>query len=470
MEKTKKHYELPEDHEYMLEPVPQEKRRSTYSQIMVWVGFGYVATGLFVGGTLAGWGGAPGLSPWEAVLAIILGMGSLFIMTSLLGIAAQRTGLNLSLISRYSYGSKGFIIPMAVMAILTFGWFSSIVGMVADIWGGLLGNPSGVTVFSPADWGYTSVPDITLEVLLAVIIWGAIFTFSAVRGISAIEKVAKFACPIILVVALVVGVGMIREGGGFGSFIHKANELGGLGLGTGITAVVGSWIAGAVMGVDMFRFNKSVRAVWWCAAACFVFTNPLLNIVGYIGSVSVGQYNYVAWMMGLNVLFAFIGVFAWTTSLWTTDNSELYCNSLYTGPILDALGVKVNRKLLVAICGILGTVLGALGFYQIFFANFINTMGAMAPPLCAPILADYYLIGRKKYDRKYLNTQPRWRVAGIVSFVIGAILGYVFQFKVTLPYNLPFGLCAMLISLAVYYVIYRFTPDAAKDARLLAKE
>lgn len=470
MEKTKKHYELPEDHEYMLEPVPQEKRRSTYSQIMVWVGFGYVATGLFVGGTLAGYGGAPGLSPWEAVLAIILGMGSLFIMTSLLGIAAQRTGLNLSLISRYSYGSKGFIIPMAVMAILTFGWFSSIVGMVADIWGGLLGNPSGVTVFSPADWGYAAVPDITLEVLLAVIIWGAIFTFSAVRGISAIEKVAKFACPIILVVALVVGGGMIREGGGFGSFIHKANELGGLGLGTGITAVVGSWIAGAVMGVDMFRFNKSVRAVWWCAAACFIFTNPLLNIVGYIGSVSVGQYNYVAWMMGLNVLFAFIGVFAWTTSLWTTDNSELYCNSLYTGPILDALGVKVNRKLLVAICGILGTVLGALGFYQIFFANFINTMGAMAPPLCAPILADYYLIGRKKYDRKYLNTQPRWRVAGIVSFVIGAILGYVFQFKVTLPYNLPSGLCAMLIALAVYYVIYRFTPDAAKDASLLAEE
>ena len=197
------------DEEFMLEAVPMKKRRSTYSQVMVWVGFGYVATGLFVGGTLAGYGGAPGLNPGEAILAIILGMGALFVMTSLLGVAAQRTGLNLALISRYSYGSKGFIIPMAMMALMTFGWFSSIVGMVADIWGGLIGNPSGIIVFSPAAWGYEAVPDITLEVLIAVVVWGIVFTYSAVKGISAIEKVAKFACPIILVVAIVVGVGMM---------------------------------------------------------------------------------------------------------------------------------------------------------------------------------------------------------------------------------------------------------------------
>ena len=130
--------------------------------------------------------------------------------------------------------------------------------------------------------------------------------------------------------------------------------------------------------------------------------------------------------MGLNVVFAFIGVFAWTTSLWTTDNSELYCNSLYTGPLLDAVGIKANRKVLVAICGILGTILGAIGFYQIFFANFITTLGAMAPPLCAPILADYYLFWHKKYDHKLLHKQPKWRWAGIVSFIVGAALGYIF--------------------------------------------
>ena len=41
-----------ERNEFMLSPVPMEKRRPTFSQVMVWVGFGYVVTGLFIGGTL----------------------------------------------------------------------------------------------------------------------------------------------------------------------------------------------------------------------------------------------------------------------------------------------------------------------------------------------------------------------------------------------------------------------------------
>ena len=81
-----------ERNEFMLSPVPMEKRRPTFSQVMVWVGFGYVVTGLFVGGTLAGYGNKPGLAPNDAFLAIVLGMGSLFIITSLLGIIGREIG------------------------------------------------------------------------------------------------------------------------------------------------------------------------------------------------------------------------------------------------------------------------------------------------------------------------------------------------------------------------------------------
>ncbi len=460
--------EVVKDNEYTLSSVPIDKRRSTFSQVMVWIGFGYVATGMFVGGTLAGFGNSQGLTPFDAFLAVAIGMGTLFVITSFLGMAAQKTGLNLSLISRYSYGSKGMILPMAVMALLTFGWFSSIVGMVADIWGGLIGNPSGITVFNPELLGHPEVAPITLEVLISCIVWGLVFTISAAKGISAIEKIAQMVCPIILVVAVICGIGMIRDGGGVNVFFQKANRLNGLGLGTGINIVIGSWIAGAVMGIDMFRFNKSLKAVWLCAASCFIFTNPLLNVVGYIGNVAVGQYNYVSWMMGFSVLFAIIGVFAWTTSLWTTDNSELYCNSLYTGNITDTLGLKnVSRVKLVVICGVLGTILGSIGFYQIFFATFINYLGSLAPPICAPILADYYLIGSKKYDTAYLNKQPVWRFSGIISFITGAICGFIFTNYLPLPGNLPAGVAAMLISFIVYIVLYRLTPDSKVDSVLI---
>lgn len=269
-----------DDGEFMLEPVPVTARRSTKSQFMVWIGFGYAVTGLIIGGTLGGYGGTGGMPPAQAMLAVILGMGALYLITCFLGIVAQKTGLNLSLLSRFSYGYKGSVIPMAVMALLTLGWFSSILGMIGDIWGAFIGNPTGIIVFDPSQYGFTGVAPITLEVTIACLIWGIVFTYTAVRGMGAIEKVSDVFAPLILIVAVVVGVIFVVQAGGVGGFLDEASSLHGLGMGQAITAVVGSWIAGAVMGVDMFRFNKSVKAVWGCAAACFILTNPILNIVG----------------------------------------------------------------------------------------------------------------------------------------------------------------------------------------------
>ena len=457
-----------ERNEFMLSPVPMEKRRPTFSQVMVWVGFGYVVTGLFVGGTLAGYGNKPGLAPNDAFLAIVLGMGSLFIITSLLGIIAQRTGLNLALVSRYSYGSKGFILPMFLMAAMTLGWFASIVGMVGDIWGAFIGNPTGITIFTPEQYGFSGIAPITLEVFLSCVLWGIIFTYTAVKGIKAIEKLAKPVAPTILAIALVMGFVMIKEAGGGQAFLAQANKLGGLGLGTGVTALVGSWIAGAVMGVDLFRFNKNISAVWLGSAACFIFTNPLLNIVGYIGSVSMSEYNYVVWMLRQSVLLAIIGVFAWTVSLWTTDCSELYCNSLYLGPALTALGVRnIVRSRLVACVGTIGSIIGSLALYQMFFADFINILGAIAPPVCAPILADYFIISREKYDIRLLEKHPAFRWAGVISFIVGGAFGYLFQYVWKLPGDLPSGLVAMLIAFVLYIILYRMTPDKEADKRLI---
>ena len=458
------------DGEYMLEAVPESARRSTRSQFMVWIGFGYAVTGLIVGGNLAGSAGSGGMGPSMAFMAIVLGMGALYIMTSFLGVAAQKTGYNLALLSKFSYGSKGVIVPLFIMSILTLGWFASIAGMVGEVWSEWIGNPTGITIINPASFGMEGVDPISLEEFLACAIFGAVFTYTAVRGMSAIEKVATVFSPLILIVAIVAGVIFVNQAGGVGPFMDKANELSGMGLGSGITIVVGSWIAGAIMGVDMFRFNKSVKAVWLCAAACFILTNPILNFVGYIGVVVNNQFNYVFWMIGAGVIWAILGVVVWTTALWTTDNSELYCNALYTGPALDELGIRVERKKIVIAVRILGTILGAAAFYQLFFADFINVLGAVAPPLAAPILADFFIVGKeKKYNTKFLGKQPAIRWAGIISFAVGAFIGYYFQYVAVLPYGLPSGLFALLVSFVLYIVIYKITPDAKADAENVAQ-
>lgn len=443
-----------EHEEYMLEPVPRTARRGTFGLSMVWVGFGFVVTGLIVGGQLAGQGGAPGMPFGLAMSTIVTGELILFALTVLLGIPAMRTGFNLALLSRFSYGSKGFALPMVVMALLTLGWFASILGMIADIWGVLLGNPTGIIVIDPAAFGRPEVAAVTLEVVLSCIAFGALFTWTAYRGISAIEKVAIPVAPFVLVVSLLVGFGMLNEGGGWGRMIESASAQSGLGFGSGVTIVVGAWIAGAIMGADIMRYAKNVGAVFIGAGACFILTNPVLNIVGYIGAATAGDSNFVNWMYDRGILLAIIGVLVWTTSLWTTNNSELYSNSLYTGPALNAFGVRVRRTKIVLIVGVLGTILGALAFYQLFFVDFITVLGAAFVPLVGPILADYYLLRRGDFTPEAYRRQPALRWPGIISFVTGATLGLLFQYVWPLPFGFSSGIAALIITVILHVVLH----------------
>ncbi|MDD9208260.1 cytosine permease [Georgenia sp. 10Sc9-8] len=447
--------ELGYDHEeYMLEPVPRAARRRTFGIAAIWVGFGFVVTGLIVGGQLAGQGDAPGMPLGSAVATIALGELVLFALTILLGIPAMRTGFNLALLSKVSYGAKGFVLPMVVMALLTLGWFASILGMIGDIWGVLLGNPTGIAVIDPAWFGRPGIQPVTLEVVLSCLAFGALFTWTAYRGISAIEKVAIPVAPFVLLVALYAGYGMLDENGGWGAMVDEASTRSGMPIGTGITIVVGAWIAGAVMGADIMRFAKHVPAVVIGAAAAFILTNPLLNVVGYVGSITTGDSNFVNWMYTHGVILTLVGVVVWTTSLWTTENSELYSNSLYTGPVLHAFDVKVKRSTLVLIVGLVGTILGAMAFYQLFFADFITILGAAFVPLVAPIIADYFLLRRDAFTPESYLRQPAVRWVGVISFLVGATCGLLFQYVWPLPFGFSAGIAALIVTFVLHVVLH----------------
>ena len=68
----------------------------------------------------------------------------------------------------------------------------------------------------------------------------------------------------------------------------------------------------------------------------------------------------------------------------------------------------------------------------------------------------------------YLHRQPNVRWAGIISFAIGAFLGFLFQYVIPLPLGLPSGLFAMTVSFLIYIAIYKYTPDRKADDDLVA--
>lgn len=121
----------------------------------------------------------------------------------------------------------------------------------------------------------------------------------------------------------------------------------------------------------------------------------------------------------MNFIVAILGVVVWTTALWTTDNSELYCNALYTGRLWMHLESMFPEKT-GYYCRSYRNCSWFICILSAVFANFINILGSMAPPLCAPILADYFVIGRKnkdKYNMELLNKHPNFRWAGVISLL-----------------------------------------------------
>lgn len=429
--------------EYMLAPVPTNQRRSWWAMFAIWVGFGYVPTGLIIGGQLAGQDGQPGMPFSDALIAISVGEGVLLVLTFLLGFAAMKTGLNLSLISRISYGRKGMVLPMLIMASLTLGWFASIVGMVGDIFNVALGDITGITV----------VNNLSLEYVLICLIWGAIFTYSAWKGITAIEKISTYAAPFVLVIAVVASYIMVNQFGGFDQVMAEAATREGLSRGTAITVMIGAWIAGVIMGVDIFRYAKRTSHVLIGAMACFVLTNPLLNIVGYLGAITTGDANFITWMVQNGFVLTVMGVTLWVIALWTTNMSELYCNALYVGPSAESMGVRIPRGKIVITMGIIGSILGSLGFYSYFFSDFITILGAAFVPLAGPILADFYIIRRAEYATANPNDMPPVRWPAIISFVVGAIMGILFQYKISIPFDFPSGLAALIITFFLHIVL-----------------
>ena len=106
-----------DNEEFMLEPVPRAARRPWWSMFAIWVGFGYVPTGLIVGGQTRRPRRHGRNDVRECTPSNHCWRRNSTRPNISAGLAAMRTGLNLSLISRISYGKMGIILPMFIMAL-----------------------------------------------------------------------------------------------------------------------------------------------------------------------------------------------------------------------------------------------------------------------------------------------------------------------------------------------------------------
>lgn len=376
-------------------PLTFDKRRKALPLLILGFTWGFLITGLLIGGTIG-----PYLPFYSGTVpAALIGCLVLFVISVLTGMVGYKIGGTNDMAFQFAYGKMGRRMPAVFLVIVIMGFQGVVVGGTASFWLKGTDHPAFFWV---------------------ALLFGALFTYTCYVGIKLIEKISNPAMVLLIFVSIYAIFYNINKVGGWDAFNSQtvgmaAANGGSMSMATAINLVIGSWIAGAVLTSDFTRFAKNKWVAIGMLAICFFFTQLLLIVMGAIGAVISNSYDFTQYLYELSPVVGFISLIAMTLAMWTSSNTNLYLPSTQVASMF-----KRPFKVAVVICGSIGTFLGALGFFE-QFSSFINGIAAIIPPLAGPMIADFWIVHRTKYKVEYIDKLPSVNIASVIAAVLGII-------------------------------------------------
>ena len=412
-----------------------EQRRPGGPLLALAFGWGFLITGLLTGGALGA-----GLPLPQLLWYSLLGNAINFVIGALVGIIAWKTGCNSALLFRAVYGRLGAFVPVIFIALLTIGWQGIVVGASAQVWTQSPGTPIYYA---------------------AAIFAGLLFTVTTLYGVKGLEKVGGPSMIILVLVGLYAAWINVDKAGGVGPLLALSaataakNPLTGL---QAINLVVGSWIVGAVVMAEYVRFSRSLLIALGIPFIVLFVDQVFLQVIGALGAVVSGSADFTAYMYSLGGLTAAAAVIGMTLALWTTGDTNLYLPSVQTAALF-----RQPKRVMVLICGLLGTVLG-LGIYERFL-DWIGLLALTVPPVIGPVLADYYLFGGS--TRQDYADEPRstLNLAALFGFLGGAVIAWLANEPGTALASLQIApsLVGLIASVLIYSVVRPIERSISKN-------
>ena len=379
-----------------LSALQPQQRRAGGPLLALAFGWGFLITGLLTGGALGA-----GVPLWPDLISYSL-IGNLvnFAIGGAVGWIAYRTGCNSALLFRAVYGRFGAYIPVLFIALLTIGWQGIVVGAFAQVW--------------------TQAPGTAIYYAVAIFA-GLLYTVTTLYGVKGLERVGVPSMLVLIAVGLYAAWINIDKAGGLAQVLVLSQATAARAPISGsqaVNLVIGSWIVGAVVMAEYVRFSRSAFIALAIPFVVLVIDQLFLHLVGALGGIVSGSADFTAYMGSLSgaaALFALVGM---TLALWTTGDTNLYLPSVQTASLL-----RRPKRVMVLICGLLGTILG-LGIYALFL-SWIELLATIVPPVIGPVLADYFLFSGRRteaYDaepRAALNFAALIGLAGGIALALG---------------------------------------------------
>ena len=429
--------------DYSLKPVPMEKRKSWLDIAMVWIGVAIVLSALLRGMMIGmGLGSIP-----NVLIAYLLGEVLLIGMMALTGFMGARLGLSTPLLARMSFGEKGSLLISLLLAVAFMGWFGVQAGLFAE------------TLKAFAN---TSFP-----VPLMAFLSGVLMMIPAVFGFRGLKALSWGAVPPMVVVFLYAAAKMgfhflprqelIRLAQSHSPSPYPAT------LGAAASIIAGGFIVGAVTSADVFRFAKPRFKDIVAAASLAMGISALMQLVGSVLAMKTGLYHEHLPRLIISPEYAGLGIVGFLAigfAQWTTNDSNLYSSVLAFNSI-----IRVTRWKLAVAVGILASLLAALGILQ-RLELFLSLLSIGIGPIGGIIVADYYLVGRRKRGNRKMAAGPaaeqtacqlaygKWNPIALgvyaVSFLVGwTTSGHPFRIPV-FPFSI-FAFNGILAAVLLYW-------------------
>lgn len=152
------------------------------------------------------------------------------------------------------------------------------------------------------------------------------FTATTYRGVAGMEKISIPATIILILVGIYAGYMNVNAAGGWDRFLalsETSATKSPLTMVQAINLVIGSWIVGAIVMPEYTRFAKKAWVAIAIPFVALIIAQWFLQIIGAMGGIVSGTYDFTTYMMAQGALIGGIGLIAMSFALWTTGDANL---------------------------------------------------------------------------------------------------------------------------------------------------
>ena len=366
---------------------------SNTSIFMVMLGFTFFSASMWAGQNLAA-----GLDFKGFILALLLGGVILAAYTGSLGFIGAESGLSLDELARKSFGSRGSLLPSAMISFTQIGWFGVGLAMFAIPVAKEILQLEVTADYMP--WqGY-----------LLILGAGLLMTASAYFDIKGLTVVSYVAVPAVAILGTVAMILAVKNGEAslVEQFAQGSKTLGVL---AGAGLVVGSFVSGGTATPNFTRFAKNAKVGCIVTIIAFFLGNSLMFFFGAVSSIYAGGNDIFEVMLNLNMFY--FAVLVLGLNIWTTNDNALFTSGLGLSNIFG-----LPKKRMVLLAGIIGTVAAEWLYWN--FCGWLSALNCTLPPVGIILIISYFS-NRQAY-RDGTIAEPKVCWPAIVGVILGALV------------------------------------------------